>query len=118
MDILIPKEPVLSTNGSITPFFVIVKGMAKFLLQIYYIDTCCQKDGFPVFSSCTTHAMLIWDQIQSGKRQKKDSHVVWLDLENPYGSVPHQLINIALNYFHVPVCVKHIIESYFVELKI
>lgn len=68
-------------------FSVIAKRMIKFLLQNNYIDTNCQKAGVPGFSGCTEHATLIWDQIQSAKRDKKDLHVVWLDLENAYGSV-------------------------------
>lgn len=99
-------------------FSVIAKRMTKFLLQNNYIDTSCQKAGVPGFSGCTEHATLIWDQIQSAKRDKKDLHVVWLDLENAYGSVPHQLISFALDFFHVPVCVKNIIVSYYADLKI
>lgn len=54
---------------------------------------------------------------KSAKRENKDLHVVWLDLENAYGSVPHQLISFALDFFHVPVLVKNIMKSYLCRLE-
>ncbi len=59
---------------------------------------------------------MIWEQIQQVKREKLDLHVVWLDLANAYGSVPHKLIDFALDFFHVPVCVRDIIARYFDNL--
>lgn len=78
----------------------------------------CQKSGVAGFSGCTEHGVVIWDQIQSSNRDMKDLHVLWLDLENTYGSVPHQLISFVLVFFHVLPCVKKIIESYYANLKI
>lgn len=93
------------------------KHLTKFLPCNNYIDTSCQKADVPGFSGCSEHATLIWDQIQSRKKDKKDLHVVWLDLEN-YGSVPHQLIDFVLDFFYVPTGVINIIQSYFANLKI
>ena len=36
---------------------------------------------------------------ESKKRERGDLHVVWLDLANAYRSVPHQLIEYALDFF-------------------
>ena len=41
--------------------------------------------------------------------------VIWLDLANAYGSVPHQLI--AMEFFHMPSCIKILEEGYFSELQ-
>lgn len=59
--------------------------------------------GLPDFSGSLEHAMVIWDQIQFVKKNTKVLHVVWLDLENVYGLVPHHIISFALGFFHVPV---------------
>lgn len=40
-------------------------------------------------------------------------HAVLLDLENAYGSVPHQLISFALDFFHVPACIQNLVSNYF-----
>ena len=65
-----------------------------------------EKAGVPGFPGCVEHSAVIWEQIQRAKRERCDLHVVWLDLANAYGSVPHQLIEFALDFFHVPVCIR------------
>lgn len=39
-------------------------------------------------------------------------HVIWLDLGNAYGSVPDQLIDYAMEFFHMPSCIKNLVASY------
>ncbi|KAL6489820.1 hypothetical protein MHYP_G00001650 [Metynnis hypsauchen] len=56
-------------------------------------------------------------EIQKAKREKTDLHVIWLDLANAYGSVPHQLINYAMDFFHMPTCVKILVAEYFNNLQ-
>ena len=90
--------------------------MTNFLMANKYIDTSCQKAGIPGFPSCIEYSSMIWDQMQQAKREKHDPHVVWLDLANAYGSVPHTLIDFSLDFFHVPECIKNIIARYFSNL--
>lgn len=49
---------------------------------------------------------------------KSDLHVVWLDLANANGSVPHQLIRLALSFFHIPPCIQSLITNYFNNLQV
>ncbi|KAK0155306.1 hypothetical protein N1851_002364 [Merluccius polli] len=91
--------------------------MTNYLLENGYIDTNCQKAGVPGFPGCVEHSTMIWDQIQKAKREKIDLHVIWLDLANAYGSVPHQLINYAMEFFHMPTCVKNLVAQYFSNLQ-
>ena len=49
----------------------------------------------------------------AAKRERKELHVVWLDLANAYGSVPHSLIKIAMQFFHIPEKVIDILMRYF-----
>ena len=39
--------------------------------------------------------------------------VVWLDLTNAYGSVPHKLIKMAMDHYHFPDHFKNIVQRYF-----
>ncbi|KAF7659999.1 hypothetical protein LDENG_00290150 [Lucifuga dentata] len=87
--------------------------MAKYFLLNKYIDTSCQKAGVPGFPGCVEHSAMIWEQIQTAKCEKSDLHVVWLDLANAYGSVPHQLITFALNFFHIPTPIQSLVSAYF-----
>lgn len=80
--------------------------MTSYLMENGYIDTNCQKAGVPGFPGCVEHSAMIWEQIQKATREKKDLHVIWLNLANAYRSVPHQLISCAMEFFHMPSCIK------------
>ena len=60
---------------------------------------------------------MIWHTIQEAKRQKKDLSVVWLDLANAYGSVPHALIEYAMAFFWIPESVKNYVMKYYEEFQ-
>ena len=61
---------------------------------------------------------MIWDLIQQSRDEHKDLSVVWLDLANAYGSVPHVAIKFALEFFYIPEHVIGIIEAYLKCYKI
>lgn len=82
-----------------------------------YIDTSSQKAGLPGFPGCVEHTSMIWEQIQSSKREKKDLYVVWLDWANAYGSIPHQLTTYAQDYFYIPENIKAKVMSYFQDFQ-
>ncbi|KAJ8375377.1 hypothetical protein SKAU_G00059570 [Synaphobranchus kaupii] len=103
---------LLDVEGKIF-FAVVARRMTSYFLSNNYIDTSCQKAGVPGFPGCVEHFAMIWEQIQTAKREKSDLHVVWLDLANVYGSVPHQLITFALNFFHIPTSIQSLISTYF-----
>ena len=42
-----------------------------------------------------------------------DLTVVWLDLANAYGSIPHKLIEEAMKHYHIPEHIQGIINGYF-----
>ncbi len=98
-------------------FSVFARRMTSFLSNNHYIDTSCQKAGLSGFPGCIEHTSVIWEQIQRSKREKSERHIVWLDLANAYGSVPHKLVEVALEFFHVPACVITIIAKYFNNLR-
>ena len=79
----------------------------------HYINTSVQKAGIPGFPGCLEHSQMIWNSILSVKRDKTELHVIWLDLANAYGSVPHHLIRMALEFFNFPSKVGEIIMIYF-----
>ncbi|MCG8431804.1 MAG: hypothetical protein MJA29_11610 [Candidatus Omnitrophica bacterium] len=88
---------LLNVEGKIY-FGVIAHRLTRFLMANEYIDTTVQKAGVPEFPGCLEHAQMIWRAIQEAKQRKKELHVVWLDLANAYGSVPHDLVYKALDY--------------------
>ena len=103
---------LLNVEGKIF-FGVIAQRMTAYLTANKMIDTSVQKAGIPGFPGCLEHVSMIWSSIMKAKQEKKDLHVVWLDLANAYGSVPHSLIAKALDFFHIPEKVKDLLQMYF-----
>ncbi|XP_052237947.1 uncharacterized protein LOC127849270 [Dreissena polymorpha] len=56
--------------------------------------------------------------IREAKVNKSDLTVVWLDLANAYGSIPHKLIESALQYYHIPEHIQGMINAYFSGMKL
>ena len=126
--VVIPKEKdasnidqfrqinLLNVEGKIF-FSVVAKRMTTYLKQNNLVDTSVQKAGIPGFSGCLEHTSMIWHQIQSAKREGRDLHVLFLDLANAFGSVPHSLIWTAFNFFHIPNTITNLVKNYFRDLQ-
>ncbi|GFO39082.1 reverse transcriptase [Plakobranchus ocellatus] len=98
---------LLNVEGKIF-FSVMASRLTKYPTENGYIITSVQKGGIPGVSGCLEHATMIWEAIQRVK-----SDVVWLDLANAYGSVPHEMIQLALRMYHVPEVIQVMLHDYF-----
>ena len=67
----------------------------------------------PGIAGCLEHGNKIWEAIQKAKTNKKDLDVIWLDLANAYGSVPHQMILLSLWMYHMPEDISKMLRTYF-----
>ena len=92
--------------------------LVTYTLASGYIDTSIQKGGVPAVSGCMEHTAILSQLIREAKAEKKDLVVVWLDIANAYGSIPHSLIQLALRRAHVPEEVCKLVESYYADMKI
>ncbi|XP_060589960.1 uncharacterized protein LOC132745155 [Ruditapes philippinarum] len=121
---LVPKEKnsknitqfrtisLLSVEGKIF-FSILAKRMTTYMIENKYIDTSVQKGGIPGFSGCVEHTSALTQLLHEARINQKDLTVVWLDLANAYGSIPHQLILEALQHYHVPEQARNLVTSYF-----
>ena len=92
--------------------------ITDFLMDSGYIDPSIQKGGIPGVSGCLEHTALLSQLIREAKSEKKNLVVTWLDIANAYGSIPHDVIQKALLKAHVPENTRHLIESYYSDVKI
>ena len=92
---------------------VLAKRLTEFVIQNDYVDTTVQKGGVPKVKGCIEHFGAMWEVIKDAKLNRKDLSVVWLDLANAYGAVPHLLIIRALRFYNIPTKVVNIILLYF-----
>ena len=104
---------MLNVEGKIF-FSVMASRLTKYLTENGYINTSVQKGGIPGVSGCLEHATMIWEAIQRAKSgEKLNLDVIWLDLANAYGSVPDQMIQLALRMYHVPEDIQVMLDDYF-----
>ncbi|GFO47393.1 reverse transcriptase [Plakobranchus ocellatus] len=103
---------LLNVEGKIF-FSVMASRLTKYLTENGYINTYVQKGGIPRVSGCLEHATMIWEAIQRAKSERLNLDVVWLDLANAYGSVPREMIQLALRMYHVPEVIQVMLDDYF-----
>ena len=92
--------------------------ITKFLMSNNYIDTSIQKGGIPGISGCLEHTAILSQLIREAKAEKKNLVVTWLDNANAYGSIPHNIIQIALEKAHIPERTRQLVKSYYSNAKI
>ena len=56
---------------------------------------------------------MIWDEIQVAKKEKLDLAVIWLDLANAFGSVPHKVLEYLMRHFLIPEEVIQLMMNYY-----
>ena len=59
------------------------------------------------------HTGVVTQLIREAKEGGGDLAVLWLDLTNAYGSIPHKVVEVALQKHHAPQEVKDLILDYY-----
>ena len=77
------------------------------------IDTSCQKGSIQKMAGVWEHTSMMWSGMQDARKRRKSLVVLWLDLANAYGSVPHKLIEFALRRYGIPDKWVKLILSYY-----
>ena len=60
------------------------------------------QKGFLPFEGCLEHSFLMDSIFEDSKRRRKDVRIVWLDLQNAFGSVPHHTMWSMMEALRVP----------------
>ena len=97
---------------------VLAKRMTTYMLNNKYIHIAVQKGGVPGVSGCVEHTSVLTQIIREAKEMKGELAVIWLDLANAYGSMPHKLVQLTLQRYHVPEKIRQLLESYFDRLEL
>ena len=65
---------------------------------------------------CIEHTFALLEALRDAKESHRQIVITWLDLANAYGSVRHNLIQFALNWYHVPKPIQELIFDYYEKL--
>ena len=79
----------------------------------HFIDTSIQKGCMEGIPGCWEHMAMIWDTFKDARINKKSAATVWLDVANAYGSIPHELIFLALKRYGIADSWIELIRSYY-----
>ncbi|KAK0139991.1 hypothetical protein N1851_023098 [Merluccius polli] len=100
---------LLNMEGKIF-FGILARRLTTFMLDDY-MDTSVQKGGVPGVPGCLEHTSVISKIIKDAKRNHGDLTVLWLDLTNAYGTIPHKLVERTLKTYH------KLLQCYFDKLN-
>ena len=91
---------VLNVEGKIF-FSVLARRMTSYMTGNRFVDTSVQKAKYLDFGDAFNTRTVISQLIQEAKVSKKNLTVVWLDLVNAYGTIPHTLIEESLKHYTI-----------------
>ena len=78
-----------------------------------FIDLSVQKGCMEGIPGCWEHMAMLWDTLKESITNKNSVSTIWLDVANAYGSIPHQLIFLALKRYGLPDHWINIIRHYY-----
>ena len=65
------------------------------------IDTTFQKSSIHKMAGYWEHKSMVWAALKDARPKVRSLSIIWLDLANPYRSVPHVLILFALRRYKI-----------------
>jgi hypothetical protein len=106
-------RPIALTNTVGKIFFaVIAKRLEKYMTENSFISKV--QKGFKADTpGCLEHSFAMFEALLDAKHNQKQIVVAWLDLCNAYGSVRHNLVQFALEWYHVPVAIRQLVLDYY-----
>ena len=66
-----------------------------------FINNSIQKGCMEKIPGCWEHLSMVWHALKEARDQKSNLAIIWLDIANAYGSIPHKLIVFALHRYGV-----------------
>ena len=68
-------------------------------------------------NGCVVHITVVNEIIQHAELNNKTAYISWLDLEDAFGSLSHQLIQYVMKYYHIPETIITYITNLYTKLK-
>jgi hypothetical protein len=101
-----------SCSGKIY-FTIWAKRLEKYMTLNGYFVRSKQKGFLQGIAGCSEHIAALKAALRDAKASHRQIVVAWIDLKNAFGSVSHNLIQFALNWYHVPAHLANIIHIYY-----
>ena len=79
----------------------------------HFVSPTIQKGSMRKVAGCWEHTAMVWSALKEARTSRRTLAILWLDLANAYGSVPHKLIQFALRRYLVPEDWIDLIMAYY-----
>lgn len=111
-------RPIMMADCSGKLFFTnVARQLETFVVVNGFIDRSKQKGFLSKVAGCIEHTFMLQEALRDSKSHYRQLVISWLDLWNAYGSVPHNLIQFALSWYHVPDEICELIFRYYEMLQ-
>jgi Reverse transcriptase (RNA-dependent DNA polymerase) len=87
--------------------------LSRHMVANKYWNTSWQKGFLERVPGCIEHSAVLSEALVDAHREQRSICVAFLDLANAYGSVPHGLIQFALEWYHFPPVVCKLFHFYY-----
>ena len=82
------------------------------------INNSIQKGCMEKIPGCWEHLSMVWHALKEARAKKSNLAVIWLDIANAYGSIPHKLIVFALHRYGVSPQWIRLLETYYKGISV
>lgn len=84
----------------------------RLMVHSYKFGTITNNQkGFLKASGCHEHTFVLKSILEDVKRKHKSINLVWYDLKNAFGTVPHQVIAWAAHKLNVPTYITELVHN-------
>ena len=108
---------LLNVEGKLFFSLVSKRLVAHVVHNNKFINTSVQKGCMEKVPGCVDHISMVWDALSDAKINKKSLSIIWLDIANAYGSIPHHLIFLALRRYGIHDDYIKLLKSYYNDLN-
>ena len=81
------------------------------LINNNYLSKSIQKGFVSHVNGCQEHQFKLIEAIRDARLHQRSQTVIWLDLQNAFGSVEHKLIQFALSHYHCGTTMSALISN-------
>ena len=112
-------RPITMTNtdGKILLSVLASRALSYMKTNGYY-DIGVQKGFINDMAGCVEHTTMLSELLKNAKHTNRQITICWTDLANAFGSLRHDLIQFALDWYHFPVEFRQFVHSYYEGLLI
>ena len=92
---------------------ILARGLADWAIANGKINPA--QKGFLPFEGCAEHSFILRSVIEDSKRRNRNVTIVWLDLKNAFGSVPHNTMWDMMKRIAIPTDFLHICRDIYLD---